>query len=79
MPEDVKELFDGDAKKFVNMTEMSWIPEMCLKYPKNAFEVTETIAGATDESSFSIFGASLSSYNRVWGKGTSANTSVSKL
>ena len=39
-----------DAKKFINMTEMSWIPEMCLKYPKNTFEITETIAGATESS-----------------------------
>lgn len=34
-----------DAKKFVKMTEMTWMPEMCLKYPKSAQELNDSLSG----------------------------------
>ena len=35
----------SDAKKFVKMTELTWIPEMVEKYPKDAGDASEIMAG----------------------------------
>ena len=35
----------SDAKKFVKMTELTWIPEMVEKYPKDAGDASEAMAG----------------------------------
>ena len=39
-----------DAKKFVKMTELTWIPEMVDKYPKDNGDAPESMTGKGYES-----------------------------